>query len=145
MNGLSRRQLLARGLLFGRSVAAGLVLPRPRALAAAKASSRPEALSAGEWATVEAITARLIPTDHEPGAELSTWLKNKLPGYMVPSLFVTLDAVPLNPYGKIDRRALPPPGNGSPAVLTGFVEPEGDTECELAAIWRAGMSACWIR
>jgi hypothetical protein len=65
---LSRRQLLARGLLFGGSLAAGIQLPRPRALAAAAASSAPEVLSAGEWITVEAIAARLIPTDHEPGA-----------------------------------------------------------------------------
>ncbi len=68
MSGLSRRQVLARGLLFGGGVAAGILLPRPRALAAAKASSERVVLSPDEWATVEAITARLIPTDHEPGA-----------------------------------------------------------------------------
>jgi len=65
---LSRRQLLARGLLFGGGLAAGIHLPRPRALAAAAASTAPEVLSAAEWATVDAIAARLIPTDHEPGA-----------------------------------------------------------------------------
>jgi gluconate 2-dehydrogenase gamma chain len=46
----------------------GIQLPRPRALAAAAASSQPDVLSAQEWATVDAIAARLIPTDHEPGA-----------------------------------------------------------------------------
>lgn len=65
---LSRRQLLVRSLWLGGGVAAGLHLPRPRALAAAAASDSPVVLSAEEWATVEAITARLIPTDHEPGA-----------------------------------------------------------------------------
>ena len=68
MSDISRRQLLARGLLFGGSLVAGIQLPRPRALAAAAASSQPEVLSAGEWTTVDAIAARLIPTDHEPGA-----------------------------------------------------------------------------
>ena len=65
---LSRRDLLTRGALFGGSLVAALHLPRPRALAAAAASQAPEVLSAQEWHTVEAIAARLIPTDHEPGA-----------------------------------------------------------------------------
>jgi len=65
---LSRRQLLARGLWLGGGALAGLHLPRPRAFAAAVSSDAPVVLSAAEWATVEAITARLIPTDHEPGA-----------------------------------------------------------------------------
>ena len=68
MSELSRRQLLARGLLFGGSLVAGIHLPRPRALAAAAASNKPEVLSAEEWTAVDAIAARLIPTDHEPGA-----------------------------------------------------------------------------
>ena len=65
---LSRRDLLTRGALFGGSLVAALHLPRPRALAAAAASQAPEVLSPQEWKTVEAIAARLIPTDHEPGA-----------------------------------------------------------------------------
>lgn len=65
---LSRRQLLVRSLWMSGAVAAGLHVPRPRALAAAAASGTPEIFSPEEWATVEAITARLIPTDHEPGA-----------------------------------------------------------------------------
>jgi gluconate 2-dehydrogenase gamma chain len=65
---ISRRQLLNRGLWFGGGLVATLHLPRPRALAAAAASDAPEVFSAEEWATVEAIGARLIPTDHEPGA-----------------------------------------------------------------------------
>ncbi len=68
MSALSRRQLIVRGLWLGGAVAAGVHLPRPRALAAAAASDAPEVLSPAQWRTVEAITARLIPTDHEPGA-----------------------------------------------------------------------------
>ena len=68
MNDLSRRQLLSRGVVFGGGLAAALYLPRPRALAAAAASDTPEIFSAEEWASVEAITSRLIPADHEPGA-----------------------------------------------------------------------------
>jgi gluconate 2-dehydrogenase gamma chain len=65
---LSRRELLTRGALFGGTLAAALHLPRPRALAAAAESDAPVVLDPGAWKTVEAITARLIPTDHEPGA-----------------------------------------------------------------------------
>jgi len=65
---LSRRQLLAGGCWLGGGMLVGLGLPRPRALAAAANSSEPLVLSAEEWATVEAISARLIPTDLEPGA-----------------------------------------------------------------------------
>jgi gluconate 2-dehydrogenase gamma chain len=61
---VSRRDFLAGSLFLGGAVA----LPFPRALAAAEASKEPVVLSATEWKTVEAISARLIPTDHEPGA-----------------------------------------------------------------------------
>ena len=45
-----------------------LSLPRPRALRAAQESTRRTVFDEVQWKTVEALTGRIIPTDHEPGA-----------------------------------------------------------------------------
>ena len=67
--------------------------------------------------------------------DLLSFLKAKLPFYLVPSAFVRLDALPLTPGGKIDRRALPEPGRGRPDVGTKFVVPRTPMEEVLAHIW----------
>ena len=64
------------------------------------------------------LVAYVVPVQ-TPGptfVELRNFLKKKLPEYMVPSAFVTLETMPLTPNGKVDRRALPIP---KPMVLTG--------------------------
>ncbi|WP_182880432.1 non-ribosomal peptide synthase/polyketide synthase [Microbispora sp. H10949] len=82
------------------------------------------------------LVAYVVPAADErpaPG-ELRDWLARSLPDYMVPSVFVTLEALPLSANGKVDRRALPAPE----AALTsdrGYVEPAGPVQRELARIW----------
>jgi amino acid adenylation domain-containing protein len=68
-------------------------------------------------------------------SELRSFLKQKLPDYMVPSAFVTLESLPLTPNGKIDRRALPVPDSSSLYSETALVAPSSPTEEKLAAIW----------
>ncbi|MEH2280997.1 MAG: amino acid adenylation domain-containing protein [Nostoc sp.] len=67
--------------------------------------------------------------------ELRRFVSTRLPEYMLPSLFVFLDTLPLNPNGKIDRRALPAPDTSDIRLLTNFLAPQNLTEEVLASIW----------
>ncbi|HET9227201.1 MAG TPA: amino acid adenylation domain-containing protein, partial [Thermoanaerobaculia bacterium] len=64
--------------------------------------------------------------------ELRDALRQTLPEYMVPSAFVTLEALPVTPNGKLDRQALPAPQWSTSA---GLVAPRTEVEKRLAAIW----------
>jgi amino acid adenylation domain-containing protein len=67
--------------------------------------------------------------------ELRQFIKGKLPDYMMPSTFVFLGALPLNPNGKLDRRALPAPDQSRPEARPNYVAPRTLTEQTLAEIW----------
>jgi amino acid adenylation domain-containing protein/thioester reductase-like protein len=62
-------------------------------------------------------------------------LASHLPNHMVPSTFVVLNALPLNPNGKLDRRALPAPELGVGSNRE-YEPPQGKIEQALAAIWQ---------
>lgn len=66
---------------------------------------------------------------------LRNFLQQRLPGYMVPSTFVPLDALPLTPSGKVNRRALPVPDRTRPELERAFVAPRNLSEEILAEIW----------
>jgi amino acid adenylation domain-containing protein/non-ribosomal peptide synthase protein (TIGR01720 family) len=90
-------------------------------------------------AKTEASSTRLIAyiaTGAAPSLteELRTFLKNILPGYMVPSALVLLEALPLLPNGKINRKALPEPSTTT-AIPTQAQPPSTAREKVLASIW----------
>ena len=66
-------------------------------------------------------------------AVLREWLRIRLPDYMVPAVFVRLEAFPLTPNGKVDRKALPKPKTGASAAK--FAPPSTPTEIAVAKIW----------
>ncbi len=81
------------------------------------------------------LVAYVTAKEGEPpkASKLRGLLQAKLPEYMVPSAFVTLDRFPLTANGKVDRKALPQPDEARAA--TGFVLPGTPTEVALARIW----------
>ena len=68
---------------------------------------RQAAIAAREVEDDNRLTAYVELERPADTAELRAWLQGKLPAYMVPAAFVLLDALPLLPNGKVDRRALP--------------------------------------
>ncbi|HVB22530.1 MAG TPA: amino acid adenylation domain-containing protein [Ktedonobacteraceae bacterium] len=87
------------------------------------------------------IVAYVVAQDEQPFSvqSLRTYLQGKLPGYMIPTTFVLLAAIPLTPNGKIDSKALPAPtytANGSKtATDASFVVPLMTIHHQLIKIW----------
>ena len=80
----------------------------------------------------------VVTPDHEVNIpELRKHLRARLPEYMIPQYFVKLEAVPLTPNGKVDRRALPPPMSHRPELESDYVAPRTELERTIASIWQA--------
>ena len=83
------------------------------------------------------LVAYLVAKDGKTfdAGELRKYLQVSLPDYMVPSAFVTLEAMPLTPNKKVDRRLLPAPDYAAAEQTSGFVAPRTPIEEIVADIW----------
>lgn len=67
--------------------------------------------------------------------ELRRFLKSKLPEYMMPAIFISLDSMPLTPSGKVNRQALPRPDDAGQRAERIILAPRNATEQSLTNIW----------
>ncbi len=77
-----------------------------------------------------------VQNDVPAVGEIRAFLRERVPDYMVPSHFVVLEALPLSPNGKVDRRALPAPPTSRMAPESGYVAPVTRLERSLADVWK---------
>ena len=80
------------------------------------------------------LVAYIVAKKEVTSSQLRNFLKTKLPDYMIPSAFVFLDAIPLTPNGKTNRRALPAPDTSHLSEKAG-IAPRTTTELKLVQIW----------
>ncbi|WP_049786408.1 non-ribosomal peptide synthetase [Mycetohabitans rhizoxinica] len=91
-------------------------------------------LATGEGQDKRLVAYVVANPDDALAGILRTHVAAALPDYMVPSAFVQLDAFPLTPNGKLDRRALPAP-DAQAFAHQAYEAPQDELETTLAAIW----------
>ncbi|NEQ80495.1 MAG: amino acid adenylation domain-containing protein, partial [Moorea sp. SIO2I5] len=86
------------------------------------------------WSTY-ANQPNLVQKNPQLVSQVRNFLQEQLPDYMIPAAFVVLEALPLTPSGKVNRRALPAPNKSRRDLVVDFVAPRTPTEEILASIW----------
>jgi len=83
------------------------------------------------------LVAYVVAQGESPptASELRVFLKEKLPDYMMPAVFVPLAALPLMPNGKVNRSALPEPGRTRSEPGRAFVAPRNPLELQITSLW----------
>ena len=83
----------------------------------------------------DALVAYIVSTETTVDRQsIRTSMRQYLPDYMIPSVYMKLDAMPLTPNGKIDRKALPEP-DYEQMMSNSYVAPSSETEKQLVEIW----------
>lgn len=81
------------------------------------------------------LVAYVVTEETLDKTEVQKYVQAKLPEYMVPSIYVSLDSIPLSVNGKVDRKQLPDPVN-SDIEKSVYVAPRTETEQKLAQLWQ---------
>lgn len=94
----------------------------------------------GDAPGAKRLVAYLVASAPAPEiSALRDHLKQTLPEYMVPSIFVFLENMPLTISGKIDRKGLPAPEQQRPELGDSYIAPRTEAEKKLAAIWSKAL------
>jgi len=94
-------------------------------------------VASGAAGSDKRLVAYVVCDESQPASvqELKAFLKNRLPHYMVPPVFVLMSAMPLTPNGKVDRHALPDPEQTRPELQVEYVAARTEIEAALTEIW----------
>ncbi len=95
--------------------------------------ARPDA--AGGSSLVAYVVAEPAAVEASDAAGLRRHLRERLPEYMIPGIFVHMESLPLTPNGKIDRHALPAPEAAGRPGTRAFRPPRDILEQKLVRIW----------
>ncbi|HLZ61772.1 MAG TPA: amino acid adenylation domain-containing protein [Ktedonosporobacter sp.] len=109
-------------------------LPKGAALAQAISWIRPAQLKPWSQYANQPLRDRLKSVS-KLAPQIRKYLQERLSDYMIPSTFILLDALPLNANGKVDRKALPLPGQARPLQHVEYVAPRNPIEEVVAGIW----------
>jgi amino acid adenylation domain-containing protein len=95
------------------------------------------AVADGDESGTRRILGYVVLDDHQETSvrDIREFLMSKLPDYMVPSVFFTLESIPLGPNGKVNTRALPRPDGSRPEMSALFAPPRTATEETIQQIW----------
>jgi surfactin family lipopeptide synthetase C len=129
--GRADQQLKIRGFRVEPGEVEAAILRHPGVRRAAVIADEP---SPGQKRLVAYIVPAAAPVPE--AADLRRLLRTSLPEYMIPAVFVALDALPLLANGKLDRAALPQPDGDGLGSGREVVPPRTATERALTAIWR---------
>jgi len=94
----------------------------------------------GDKRLVAYVTERSGSQDGLNVSMMRRFLHETVPDFMIPSMFMLLEAMPKTPSGKIDRRALPEPGHKRPSLTQEYVAAGTSLEKKMAQIWQQILS-----
>nr|AXN93575.1 PuwA [Cylindrospermum moravicum CCALA 993]AXN93584.1 PuwA [Cylindrospermum alatosporum CCALA 994] len=102
------------------------------------------AIAYGETAAEKRLVVYVVLSPDQPATpeQLRKFLQQRLPEYMIPSVFIPLETVPLTPSGKVDRRSLPAPFNINQPPTA--IAPRDPLELQLAQIWSEVLAVDWV-
>lgn len=81
------------------------------------------------------LCAYIVPAGFVGIQSLKAYLAEMLPDYMIPSMFIMLESLPLNSNGKVDRNALPEPCMATISTGVDYVPPSNELEQKLEEVW----------